>query len=114
MTAPLTSPRPHSLTRLRLAPAGGGPRSIDGVWWPHTDDLVTELPQLLRALPHTWARIVHVTVRSATWSAFPGRMLCAGHVLHLHGSTAVHAPATVFVEQAQRRIPVQYAKRMIG
>ncbi|MFI8933197.1 DUF5994 family protein [Streptomyces sp. NPDC053474] len=92
MTAPLADPRTSA--RLRLAPAGGGPRSIDGVWWPHTDDLVTELPLLLRALPRTWARIVHVTVRTATWAAFPGRMLCAGQVLHLHGNAAVHAPAT--------------------
>ncbi|QDQ09316.1 DUF5994 family protein [Streptomyces spectabilis] len=95
MTTPLVGPHPRYAARLRLAPVGGGPRSIDGAWWPRTDDLVSELPRLLTALPRTWAQIVHVTVRTATWSAFPGRMLCAGQVLHLHGNAAVHAPATV-------------------
>ncbi|MFF1381307.1 DUF5994 family protein [Streptomyces sp. NPDC058308] len=83
------------LVRLRLTPPQGGPHRIDGAWWPRTNELVAELPVLLRALPHSWSRIIHVTVNGALWSDFPGRMLIANHVLHLHRATGLHAPATV-------------------
>ncbi|WP_420034289.1 DUF5994 family protein [Streptomyces sp. cg28] len=80
--------------RLFLTPSGAAPYRIDGAWWPRTDDLIAELPPLLSALPFRWARIVHVTVDATAWSAFPGRMLCAGHVLHLHADTRPRTPTT--------------------
>ncbi|MFE9120915.1 DUF5994 family protein [Streptomyces sp. NPDC007172] len=81
--------------RLRLTPGAGGPQPIDGVWWPRSDDLTAELPFLVRALPHSWPQIAHVTVNSAMWSAFPGRILLANHVIQLHRATARHAPDTI-------------------
>ncbi|WP_063806112.1 DUF5994 family protein [Streptomyces kanamyceticus] len=95
MTIALGTPGlPLSRARLRLAPSDGGPHRIDGAWWPRTDDLTVELPDLLRGLPHAWSRIIHVTVNGTLWSAFPGRMLVANHVLHLHHSTSSHATPT--------------------
>ncbi|MEV0114877.1 DUF5994 family protein [Streptomyces sp. NPDC050844] len=89
---PLRSFRP---LRLRLTPPGNGPQHIDGAWWPRSDDLTAELPRLIRALPHSWAQIAHVTVNAATWSAFPGRILIANHVIQLHRAAGPHAPNTV-------------------
>ncbi|WP_327352475.1 DUF5994 family protein [Streptomyces sp. NBC_01304] len=89
---PLPTPR---TVRLSLAPAGGEPRAIDGAWWPHSDDLTDELALLIRALPHSWPQIAHVTVNPAMWSALPGRILVANQVIRLHRSTAQHAPDTV-------------------
>ncbi|MFB7643014.1 DUF5994 family protein [Streptomyces sp. NPDC056084] len=94
--APATAPDSASgSVRLRLTPGGGGPQPIDGVWWPRSDDLTTELPLLVRALPHSWPQVAHATVNAAMWSAFPGRILLANHVIQLHRATARHAPDTI-------------------
>ncbi|MEU3253168.1 DUF5994 family protein [Streptomyces sp. NPDC006997] len=95
-----TAPDPPSALplplRLRLAPHGVLPRRIDGVWWPHSRDLLTQLPQLLAALPHAWGDISAVTVDAAAWSAAPGRMLVANQVVRLHKALASpHAPHRV-------------------
>ncbi|WP_192918272.1 DUF5994 family protein [Streptomyces spectabilis] len=89
---PLTSLRP---VRLRLAPRRNGPRPIDGVWWPRSDDLTAELPLLIGALPRNWPQMAHVTVNDTMWSAFPGRILIANHVVQLHRSTTRHTPNTI-------------------
>ncbi|MEU6051374.1 DUF5994 family protein [Streptomyces xanthochromogenes] len=86
---------PPGSARLRLTPGPGGPQAIDGVWWPRSDDLTVELPLLVRALPHSWPQIAHATVNAAMWSAFPGRILLANHVIQLHSATARHAPDTI-------------------
>ncbi|MFI5806287.1 DUF5994 family protein [Streptomyces sp. NPDC051561] len=85
---------PLLLARLRLTPLDGDPHRIDGAWWPRTGDLTVELPGLLAGLPHAWSRIIHVTVNGTLWSAFPGRMLVAGQVLHLHHSASSQSTPT--------------------
>ncbi|MFB7653904.1 MULTISPECIES: DUF5994 family protein [unclassified Streptomyces] len=95
-TAPAASAAlPLPLLRLRLAPHGVLPRRIDGVWWPHSRDLLAQLPQLLAALPIAWGDIVSVTVKATAWTAAPGRMLVANQVVRLNKSAAPHAPNTV-------------------
>ncbi|MCX5036490.1 MULTISPECIES: DUF5994 family protein [Streptomyces] len=93
-TAPPALPLP--LVRLRLAPHGTLPRRIDGVWWPHSRDLLTQLPKMLATLPSAWGDITGVTVDAAAWSAAPGRMFVANQVVRLHKSPASpHAPDRV-------------------
>ncbi|GGY28270.1 hypothetical protein GCM10010326_22380 [Streptomyces xanthochromogenes] len=46
-------------------------------------------------MPHSWPQIAHATVNAAMWSAFPGRILLANHVIRLHRATARHAPDTI-------------------
>ncbi|MFD8347833.1 DUF5994 family protein [Streptomyces coelicoflavus] len=95
-TAPPPLPLPLPLVRLRLAPHGVLPRRIDGVWWPHSRDLLTQLPKLLAALPSAWGDITGVTVDAAAWSAAPGRMFVANQVVRLHKAPASpHAPERV-------------------
>jgi hypothetical protein len=93
-TAP-AAPAVHPLLRLRLAPHGVLPRRIDGVWWPHSRDLLAQLPQLLAALPTSWGDITSVTVNATAWSTAPGRMLVANQVVRLNKTAAPHAPNTV-------------------
>jgi len=71
------------LARLRLAPHSAVPRRIDGAWWPRSRDLMVELPLLIGALPGAWGQITGVTVNAGMWSAAPGRMLVANHVVRL-------------------------------
>jgi hypothetical protein len=81
------------LLRLRLAPHLGGPRAIDGAWWPRSYDPLAELPTLLAGLPRTWGQITSVMLNGAEWSSTPGRMLVAGQVVSLRrrlSATAAH------------------------
>ncbi|MFD0383342.1 DUF5994 family protein [Streptomyces stramineus] len=61
--------------RLALLPPAGGPRRIDGVWWPRTRDLAAELPALLTVLAARWGRVTHVTADSDMWLAGPPHLL---------------------------------------
>ncbi|NEB74841.1 hypothetical protein G3I40_06280, partial [Streptomyces sp. SID14478] len=83
------------LLRLRLAPDAGGPRAIDGAWWPRSYDLFTELPALLSGLPRTWGHITSVLLNGAAWPAAPRRMLVAGQVVHLRRRLTTGAAHTV-------------------
>ncbi|MER5448007.1 DUF5994 family protein [Streptomyces sp. NPDC002764] len=83
-----------SVLRLRLAPHGL-PRSIDGAWWPRSNDLLLELPRLLAGLPREWGQVASVTVNGETWAAGPGRMLVANQVVRLTRNLAASAPHTV-------------------
>lgn len=95
MISAVPSPSTRPLLRLRLAPHSGLPRRLDGAWWPRSPDLLTELPQLLAALPRAWGHITSVTVKATAWTAAPGRMFVAGQVVGLHRAAAPHAPNTV-------------------
>ncbi|WP_428949900.1 DUF5994 family protein [Streptomyces sp. cg35] len=83
------------LLRLRLAPHAGGPRAIDGAWWPRSYDLLAELPVLLAGLPRTWGHIASIVLNGEMWSPMPGRMLVAGQVVGLHRRPAPGAAHTV-------------------
>ncbi|MBC9714612.1 hypothetical protein H9Y04_18810 [Streptomyces sp. TRM66268-LWL] len=94
----IAPPPPEStlpLLRLRLAPRAGGPRAIDGAWWPHSYDLLTELPVLLAGLPRAWGDITSVLLCDGAWSRAPGRMFVAGQVVRLRSSPAAAAARTV-------------------
>ncbi|NGO76081.1 hypothetical protein G6045_10405 [Streptomyces sp. YC504] len=93
--APYSLPPSQPLLRLHLAPAAGGPRAIDGVWWPRSPDLLTELPVLLAGLPPTWGHITSVRLNGALWAAAPGRLLVAGQVVRLRRSLAATGTDTV-------------------
>ncbi|MFF9897944.1 DUF5994 family protein [Streptomyces longispororuber] len=91
---PLRPPSPLPL-RLRLAPRAGGPRAIDGAWWPRSYDLPAELPGLLAGVPATWGRIASVVVSGAVWSPAPDRMVADGRMVRLRRSLTATAAHTV-------------------
>jgi len=72
-------------TRLRLkrkAPTSG---YVDGAWWPHTEDLKTELPDLLSVLSVRLGNVERVTYNLAEWSNSPRKMLVNDRVVRLDG-----------------------------
>ncbi|UQA94405.1 DUF5994 family protein [Streptomyces halobius] len=88
-------PAPPPVARLAIAPHSGTARRIDGIWWPHSTDLVTELPELLAALPFDWPRMTHVTVNGARWPKLPCHILVGGHVVRLRRTANRPGPDTV-------------------
>lgn len=63
--------------RVRLDPEPSRETILDGGWWPHSTDLMVELPQLIAALAGR-GEITHALVNSADWDLPHERRLSAG------------------------------------
>ncbi|GAA2499017.1 hypothetical protein GCM10009858_41710 [Terrabacter carboxydivorans] len=69
--------------RLVLSPRPGVEAS-DGVWWPRTIDLATEVPLLDVAVQErVHARIARIGYERSHWSAAPGRIRTSLGITHL-------------------------------
>jgi Family of unknown function (DUF5994) len=68
---------PERTPRLRLKPREGTSGAVDGAWWPRSDDLSAELPDLLAVLSVRLGGIDRVQYRLSEWKSAP-RTLNAG------------------------------------
>jgi Family of unknown function (DUF5994) len=76
---------PENTPRLRLkrkAPITG---YVDGAWWPHTEDLPTELPDLLTVLSVRLGTVARVMYNLDEWAKAPRRMTTGGRTVRLDG-----------------------------
>lgn len=76
---------PERRPRLRLKPKAPQSGFVDGAWWPHTDDLAAELPDLLSVLSVRLGRISRVLYNLDTWPPVPKKMVFDGNVVRLGG-----------------------------
>jgi hypothetical protein len=63
--------------RVQLDPQPSRETVLDGGWWPHSTDLMAELPQLIAALSGR-GEITHALLNSADWDLPHERRLSAG------------------------------------
>ena len=78
-------PGPESTPRLRLKPKAPVSGHVDGAWWPQTDVLVTELPDLLAVLSVRLGTIDRVMYNLAEWAQMPKRLTTGGRAVRLDG-----------------------------
>lgn len=74
--------------RLSLKPAGPTPENrgfVDGAWWPHSRDLVAELPTLLAALAVRLGEIQRMAYNLDEWEPTGRRLDTGGHRVRLGG-----------------------------
>lgn len=76
---------PAHTPRLRLKPKSPRSGHVDGAWWPHSDDLTTELPDLLAVLSVRLGRIERVLYHLTAWASAPRKLVTGGHTLRLDG-----------------------------
>ena len=76
---------PEHTPRLRLKPKAPTTGHVDGAWWPHSDDLVKELPDLLAVLSVRLGTVDRVLFNLAEWAKAPGRLLTGGRAVRLDG-----------------------------
>jgi Family of unknown function (DUF5994) len=76
---------PQSTPRLRLKPKAPSTGHVDGAWWPHSEDLAVELPDLLAVLSVRLGPIDHVTYNFADWAAAPATFSTGGDAVRLSG-----------------------------
>jgi len=78
-------PGPEQTPRLRLKPKAPVSGHVDGAWWPQTDDLTAELPDLLAVLSVRLGTIDRVLYNLAEWAQMPKRLTTGGRSVRLDG-----------------------------
>jgi hypothetical protein len=78
-------PPPENTPRLRLKPKAPTTGHVDGAWWPHSDDLLMELPDLLAVLSVRLGRIDRVIYNLTEWASAPAKLPIDGRVVRLAG-----------------------------
>ena len=76
---------PRITPRLRLKPKGSTAGYVDGAWWPHSDDLPNELPDLLAVLSIRLGPIDRVTYNFADWATAPAKFPTGDATVRLSG-----------------------------
>jgi Family of unknown function (DUF5994) len=84
-TTGLTHTRPKTTPRLRLKPKAPLTGYVDGAWWPHSNDLTTELPDLLAVLSVRLGSIDRVIYNPADWAKAPTGFPTGGNIVRLGG-----------------------------
>jgi hypothetical protein len=87
---------PAHTPRLRLK--SKSPRSgyVDGAWWPHSDDLAAELPDLLSVLSVRLGPIGRVIYNVNEWATPPTKFVTGGRMVRIDGYR-LQPPSTVEV-----------------
>src|ERR1700754_5356278 len=78
------SPPDHT-PRLRLKPKAPQSGYVDGAWWPRSDDLAAELPDLLAVLSVRLGRIDRVMYNLDEWAEAPAKVATGGRRVRLDG-----------------------------
>jgi hypothetical protein len=76
---------PGNTPRLRLKPKAPPSGYVDGAWWPRSDDLVKELPDLLAVLSVRLGAVTRVMYNPAEWAKAPPRLLTGERAVRLEG-----------------------------
>ena len=76
---------PENTPRLRLKPKAATTGHVDGAWWPRTDDLAIELPDLLAVLSVRLGAVDRVLFNLAEWATVPRRLTTGGRAVRLDG-----------------------------
>ncbi|WP_408632992.1 DUF5994 family protein [Mycobacterium ostraviense] len=84
--------------RLRLKPKSPRGGHVDGAWWPRSDDLTTELPDLIAVLSLRLGEIDRVTYNVNEIEA-PAQLTTGGRAVQLDGS---HRPPSNTIEVTRR------------
>jgi Family of unknown function (DUF5994) len=76
---------PEHTPRLRLKPKAPQTGYVDGAWWPRSDDLTTELPDLLAVLSVRLGPIDRVLYKLSDWAKAPAKLATGGRAVRLDG-----------------------------
>ena len=76
---------PEHTPRLRLKPKAPHTGYVDGAWWPHSDDLTTELPDLLAVLSVRLGPIDRVLYKLTDWAKAPTKLTAGRRAVKLDG-----------------------------
>jgi hypothetical protein len=87
--------------RLRLKPKAPRSGYVDGAWWPRSDDLMTELADLIGVMLFRLGVVDRVTYHLDEWTRAPAELATDGRAVHLDGYHR-HPPNTVEILDTNR------------
>ncbi|HTY33468.1 DUF5994 family protein [Mycobacterium sp.] len=76
---------PENTPRLRMKPKARMTGHVDGAWWPHSEDLPSELPDLLAVLSVRLGPIERLMYELSAWGKAPARLATGGRSVRLDG-----------------------------
>jgi hypothetical protein len=76
---------PEHTPRLRLKPKAAQSGYVDGAWWPRSDDLAAELPDLLAVLSVRLGRVDRVMYNLNEWAKVSRKLATGGRRVRLDG-----------------------------
>ena len=76
---------PYHTPRLRLKPKARKSGYVDGAWWPWSDDLAAELPDLLAVLSVRLGAVSRVVYNINEWARAPAKFETGGGLVRLDG-----------------------------
>lgn len=96
--SPVSRPGVDAASELRLQLKPDPPASayLDGVWWPRSTQLATELPELVARLSDRLGQVTMVGYHLDAWPETPPQVEIAGLTVQLQGFTS-NEPASVIV-----------------
>jgi len=105
--APAAIPAGLPPLRVSFGPALTGHGAVDGGWWPHTRNALTELPGLIAALDaRPGVRVQRLAVHRDEWDEIPRRLTADnGHFVRVDWFTTIPRH-TVSVTTAGGREPI--------
>ncbi|WP_051740496.1 DUF5994 family protein [Kitasatospora sp. MBT66] len=83
------------LPRLLLEPTMSRDGVFDGAWWPRTNHIAAELPDLITALGAHFGRIVRVGLDSSAWDGVPRSVAANGLTIRINWFTGSDATISV-------------------
>jgi len=78
-------PPPQETPRLRLKPKAPVTGRVDGAWWPHSDVLAIEVPDLLAVLSVRLGPVSDVLYKLTEWVKPPSKMEVGDRFVRLAG-----------------------------
>jgi len=102
-TAPSVD-EPSDAPRLQLKPGPPAAAHLDGVWWPRSRTLTTEVPQLLDELHDRVGPVALVGYHSNAWEFTPAAVNDAAQSVHFQGFTSENPHTLIVVGTDGRRV----------
>ena len=76
--------------RVSFDPALNRHGAVDGGWWPHSRNALTELPGLIAALDsRPGVRVQRLSIHRDDWDEIPRRLTADGHVVRVDWFTTI-------------------------
>ncbi|MER5637906.1 DUF5994 family protein [Kitasatospora sp. NPDC002227] len=92
---PWSVPDAPLLPRLALEPTMARNGMFDGAWWPRSDYVLAELPDLITALAAHFGRIVRVGLETSAWHGVPREVAANGLAIRINWFTGSDATISV-------------------
>ncbi|MFJ6617457.1 DUF5994 family protein [Kitasatospora sp. NPDC091335] len=94
-SGPWTVPDVPLLPRLELEPTMSREGVFDGAWWPRSNRVLAELPDLITALGAHFGRILRVGLDTPAWDGVPRSVAANGLVVRINRFTGSGATISV-------------------